>query len=70
MAQQLDLLTDGGQSWQSLADAGRKAATDIYHPDHTTRQLLDALVTLGGDKPAGVNDEFRQSVSFLNKELV
>ena len=57
MAHQLDLLTDGGQSWQSLADAGRKAARDIYHPDHTARQLLDALVTLGVGKPAGVNDE-------------
>ena len=57
MAHQLDLLTDGGQSWQSLADAGRKAARDIYHPDHTARQLLDALVTLGVGKPAGVSDE-------------
>ena len=57
MAHQLDLLTDGGQSWQSLSDAGRKAAWDIYHPNHTARQLLDALVTLGVGKPAGVNDE-------------
>jgi 1,2-diacylglycerol 3-alpha-glucosyltransferase len=57
MAHQLDLLTDGEQSWQSLADAGRKAARDIYHPDHTARQLLDALVTLGVGKPAGVSDE-------------
>jgi len=57
MAQQLDLLTDGGQSWQSLSDAGRKAAWDTYHPDHTARQLLDALITLGVGKHAGVNDE-------------
>ena len=32
MAYQLDLLTDGGQSWQSLADTGRNAAENIYHP--------------------------------------
>jgi len=57
MARQMDVLTDGGPSWQSLADAGRKAARDFYHPDHTARQLLDALVTLGGGKPAGVNYE-------------
>ena len=57
MAQQLDLLTNGGQSWQSLADAGRKAARDIYHPDHTTRQFLDALFALGVDKPTGVSGE-------------
>jgi 1,2-diacylglycerol 3-alpha-glucosyltransferase len=57
MGRQLDLLMDGGQSWQSLADAGRKAAQDIYHPEHTARQLLDALITLGDGMPAGVNDE-------------
>jgi glycosyltransferase involved in cell wall biosynthesis len=57
MARQLDALTEVGASWQSLADAGRQAAQDIYHPDHTARQLLDALVTLGVGKPAGVNDE-------------
>ena len=57
MAHQLDLLTDGGQSWQSLADAGRNAAENIYHPEHTVRQLLDALVTLGVSEPTGVCDE-------------
>jgi len=48
MAVQMDLLADGGQSWQSLADAGRQAARDIYHPDHTGRQLIDALEAMGG----------------------
>jgi len=57
MAHQMDLLTDGEQSWQSLADAGRKAAENIYHPDHTAQQLLDALVTLGVSEPTGVKDE-------------
>ena len=57
MSYQLDLLMDGGQSWQSLADAGRKAAENIYHPDHTAQQLLDALVTLGVSKPTGVYNE-------------
>ena len=57
MAQQMDLLVGGGPSWQSLANAGRQAARDIYHPDHTGRQLLYALMTLGAGKPVGVNDE-------------
>ena len=57
MAHQLDLLTDGEQSWQSLSDAGRKAARDIYHPHRTGRQLLEALITSGVGKSAGVNDE-------------
>lgn len=57
MADQLDALTDGGPSWESLADAGRQAARDVYHPDHTARQLLDALAAMGAGKPAGINDE-------------
>ena len=48
MTLQMDSLMDGGQSWQSLADAGRLAAQDIYHPDHTARELMDALVAMGG----------------------
>ncbi len=46
MARQLDALTDGGPLWESLADAGRQAARDIHHPDHTARQLLDALTSM------------------------
>lgn len=47
MARQIDSLTDGGPLWESLADAGRQAARDIHHPDHTARQLLDALTSMG-----------------------
>lgn len=47
MARQLDALTDDGAQWQSMADAGRQAARDVYHPDHTARQLLQALVEMG-----------------------
>ncbi len=57
MARQMDFLTDGGPSWQSLANAGRQAAQDIYHPDHTARQLLDALTAMRGGMPAEINDE-------------
>ena len=57
MAHQLDLLTDGEQSGSSQPDAGRKAARDIYHPHRTGRQLLEALITSGVGKSAGVNDE-------------
>ena len=56
MAYQLDLLMDLGPSWQSLADAGRQAAQDAYHPDHTTRQLLDALTAMGCGMPLKNND--------------
>ena len=48
MALQMDLLADGGLAWQSLADAGRQAARDTYHPDHTARQMMDALAAMGG----------------------
>ncbi len=57
MTHQLDSLIDGGSSWQSLADAGRQAAQDIYHPDHTARQLLDALKAMRCGIPNEVNDE-------------
>jgi 1,2-diacylglycerol 3-alpha-glucosyltransferase len=57
MAHQLDALTDGGPPWQSLSDAGRQAAKDIHHPDHTARRLLDALTAMGASIPAGVNDD-------------
>lgn len=57
MAHQLDALTDGGPPWQSLSDAGRQAAKDIHHPDHTARRLLDALTAMGVSIPAGVNDD-------------
>lgn len=57
MAYQLDSLMDGGPDWQSLADAGRQAAQDIYHPDHTARQLLDALTSMGCGMPAENKDE-------------
>lgn len=48
MAYQLDQLKDGGPSWESLAVAGRQAAVDIHHPEHTAWQLLDALESMGG----------------------
>ena len=57
MAHQLDALTDGGPPWHSLSDAGRQAAKDIHHPDHTARRLLDALTAMGVSIPAGVNDD-------------
>lgn len=57
MALKMDSLKDGGLSWQSLADAGRQAARDIYHPDHTAQQLLDALAAMGGGIHARVKVE-------------
>lgn len=56
MSRQIDALTEGGPSWALLADAGRQAARDIHHPDHTARQLLDALTSMGVRISAGVND--------------
>lgn len=47
MTRQMDLLADGGGFWDSLSDAGRQAANDIYHPEHTARQLTDALAAMG-----------------------
>ena len=43
MAKRIDALLDDAPAWQALADAGRRAARDIYHPDHTSRLLLNAL---------------------------
>lgn len=57
MTSQIDALTDGGPQWQSLADAGRQAARDVYHPDRTARQLVQALVEMGAGEPVGVHDE-------------
>lgn len=43
MASRIDMLVGDSPTWQSLADDGRRAAVDTYHPDHTSRLLLDAL---------------------------
>lgn len=47
MASQIDSLVDNASAWQVLADAGRRAALDTYHPDHTAQLLLAALSELG-----------------------
>lgn len=57
MARQLDALAGGGPFWESLANAGRKAASDVYHPDHTARQLLDALRSMAACMSAGEKDD-------------
>lgn len=57
MALQLNLLIDGGHCWQSLVDKGRQAAQDIYHPDHTAQQLIDALSAMGVNMAIGIKDE-------------
>lgn len=57
MAAQLDVLTEDEAQWQALADAGRQAARDVYHPDHSARQLLQALVEMGAGTPPGIDDE-------------
>ena len=46
MARTLDMLMDSAQLWETLANSGRKAAQEIYHPNYTGRQLVDALTTL------------------------
>ena len=46
MAHTLDMLMDSEQFWETLANSGRKAAQEIYHPNYTGRQLVDALTTL------------------------
>lgn len=56
MAHQLDSLIHGGPLWQSLAEAGRQAARDIYHPDRTARQLLEALTVMQRGMPVEIND--------------
>ena len=43
MAHEVDDLLGGGPRWQSLADAGRQAAMNFYHPSRTAKLLLDAL---------------------------
>lgn len=43
MAKRIDALLDDAPAWEALADAGRRAARDIYHPDRTSRLLLNAL---------------------------
>jgi len=49
MSCQIDALTKGGPPWELLAHAGRQAAMELYNPDHTARQLLDALTFMGVD---------------------
>ena len=56
MANRIDSLEDNAVAWQELADAGRRAAQDTYHPDHTARLLLAALSDLGA-APIRVNNE-------------
>jgi hypothetical protein len=47
-----------GRSWYSLPSTGRRAIRDLYHPDHTAWQLLDALVAMEvAGIPAEINDE-------------
>lgn len=43
MRRRIDQLIDNVELWESIANAGRQAARDIYHPDHTSQLLLDAL---------------------------
>lgn len=57
MSYQLDLLTNDGQTWQELADAGRQAARNIYHPDQIARQLKNALMSLRALNKTVVNHE-------------
>ena len=46
MAKKLDALVEGGPHWNSLAEAGRQVAKNVYHPTHTAKQLLSALTSM------------------------
>lgn len=43
MAFNIDAVAYGSEAWQVLAEAGRRAARDIYHPDHAALSLVAAL---------------------------
>lgn len=43
MASKIDALVDEFPAWQTLANEGRLAATEIYHPDRAARSLMAAL---------------------------
>jgi len=47
MTGQIDILVKEDSIWQALADAGREAALNTYHPDRTTQMLLTALSEFG-----------------------
>lgn len=57
MACQMDLLIDGGNSWQFFAAAGLRAAREIYHPNNTARQLLDALGSMQAGSSKNIIEE-------------
>jgi 1,2-diacylglycerol 3-alpha-glucosyltransferase len=39
----INTLIDESLIWETLADSGRKAVLDIYHPDRTIKLLLEAI---------------------------
>jgi 1,2-diacylglycerol 3-alpha-glucosyltransferase len=39
----INTLIDESLIWETLADSGRKAVLDIYHPDRTMKLLLEAI---------------------------
>ena len=43
MAVNIDNLFNSESKWHDLSEAGRQAAINTYHPDHTSLLLLDAL---------------------------
>jgi len=47
MTGQIDVLVKEDSIWQALADAGREAALNTYHPARTTQMLLTALSEFG-----------------------
>ena len=57
MARQIDELTDKTSAWHALADAGRKAALGVYHPDHTAQMLIRTLWNSEGEPSSVIKHE-------------